>query len=70
MVPAMSGGRNRLTMPQELEAEMTPSVRAFVEVLLKRIEVLESENQALQVRVEKLEARLNKDLVQPSLHRH
>ncbi len=43
MVPAMSGGRAKLTIPPELEAEMTPAVRAFVEILLKRIESLEEE---------------------------
>ena len=60
MVPGMSGDQAGLTIPSELESEMTPAVRAFVEVLLKRIEVLETENRALQSRVEKLEARLPK----------
>lgn len=43
MVPATSGGRNQLTIPPELAAEMTPAVRAFVELLIKRIESLETE---------------------------
>lgn len=41
MVPVMSGDRTDLTIPPELEAEMTPAVRAFVVALLKRIEKLE-----------------------------
>jgi len=31
-----------LTIPPELEAEMTPAVRAFVKLLLERIEKLEA----------------------------
>ena len=56
----MSGDRVRLTIPPELEAEMRPAVRALVEVLLKRIDELQAENRALRVRMEKLEARLDK----------
>jgi len=28
----MNGNRTSLTIPQELEAEMTPAIRAFVEM--------------------------------------
>lgn len=42
MVPTMSGGHTSLTIPPELEAEMTPAVRAFVATLLKRIQELET----------------------------
>ena len=42
MVPGMSGDRNELTIPAELDGEMTPAVRAFVERLLQRIAVLEA----------------------------
>lgn len=38
----MSGSRTSLTIPPELEAEMTPAVRAFVEMLLSRIDELET----------------------------
>ena len=55
MVPGMSGDKTSLTIPPELEAEMTPVVRAFVVVLLKRIETLEAENRTLRDRVEKLD---------------
>ena len=43
MVLAMSEKRTKITIPPELDAEMTPAVRAFVEVLLARIESLETE---------------------------
>ena len=43
MVLAMSEKRTTITIPPELDAEMTPAVRAFVEVLLARIESLETE---------------------------
>lgn len=33
----------RLAIPAELDAEMTPGVRAFVELLFARIEALEAE---------------------------
>lgn len=39
----MNGDRVRLTIPPELDAEMTPGVRAFVELLFGRIEALETE---------------------------
>ena len=39
----MSGDRVRLSIPTELDVEMTPGVRAFVELLLARIEALEAE---------------------------
>jgi hypothetical protein len=51
MVPAMSGSRDKLTIPPELEAEMTPAVRAFVLMLLKRIESLEAEADELNRRL-------------------
>ena len=44
----MSGNRVPLTIPPELEAEMTPAVRAFVEALLRRIETLEARVEELQ----------------------
>jgi transposase len=39
----MSGDRLSLLIPPELDAEMTPGVRAFVVLLLRRIETLEAE---------------------------
>lgn len=51
MVPAMSGDRKKLTIPAELVGEMTPAVRAFVEMLLKRIEDLEEEAVELERRL-------------------
>jgi transposase len=39
----MSGDRVRVSIPTELDVEMTPGVRAFVELLLARIEALEAE---------------------------
>jgi hypothetical protein len=36
-------GPTKLTIPPEIAAEMTPAVRAFVELLLNRIETLEAE---------------------------
>ncbi|HIC38218.1 MAG TPA: IS66 family transposase [Candidatus Marinimicrobia bacterium] len=38
----MSANQERITIPLELEAEMTPAVRAFVAMLLARIEELET----------------------------
>jgi len=48
------------TIPPELEAEMTPGVRAFVEMLLARIEQLEAENRELRERVRTLELKLGR----------
>ncbi len=42
MVLAMSANHEKITIPPELEAEMTPAVRAFVVMLLARIEELET----------------------------
>lgn len=42
MFRGMREKANDWTIPPELEAEMTPAVRAFVEMLLRRIEELES----------------------------
>lgn len=39
----MNGDRMPLTIPPELDAEMTPGVRAFVQLLFGRIEALETE---------------------------
>jgi transposase len=39
----MSANQEKITIPPELETEMTPAVRAFVEVLLARIASLEAE---------------------------
>ena len=44
-----------MTIPPELEAEMTPAVRAFVKLLLGRIEQLESQVADLKQRLEKYE---------------
>jgi len=52
MVLVMSGKRSKITIPPELEAEMTAAVRAFVEVLLLRIESLEEEVAELKRRLE------------------
>jgi len=48
-------------IPPELLDEMTPAVRAFVEVLLIRIADLEQQNAELRKRVEELEAKLAKN---------
>ncbi len=48
-------------IPPELLDEMTPAVRAFVEVLLLRIADLEQQNAELRKRVEELEAKLAKN---------
>ena len=40
-----------MTIPAELDAEMTPAVRAFVKVLLARIESLENEVAELKRRL-------------------
>ena len=42
-------------IPPELDAEMTPAVRAFVQGLLARMAVLEAENAELKARIEELE---------------
>ena len=68
MVPAMSGGRDKLTIPLELEAEMTPAVRAFVLMLLKRIETLEAEVDDLKRRLGKTPQ--NSSLPPSSQHPH
>ena len=39
----MSANQEKITIPPELKAEMTPAVRAFVAMLLARIESLETE---------------------------
>ena len=44
----MSGGKARLSIPADIGAEMTPGVRAFVELLLARIEALEAEVRELK----------------------
>ena len=43
MVLAMSEKRTQIGIPPELEAEMTPAVRAFVELLLTRVVRTEAE---------------------------
>ncbi len=68
MVPVMSGGRVKLTIPPELEAEMTPAVRVFVEVLLARIESLEDEVAELKRRLDKTPQ--NSSLPPSSRHPH
>lgn len=42
-IEAMSQSKEGMTIPPELEAEMTPAVRAFVRLLLDRVAALESE---------------------------
>jgi hypothetical protein len=44
-----------LTIPAKLDAEMTPAVRAFVKLLLGRIEQLEADVADLKARHEKHE---------------
>jgi transposase len=68
MFPAMSGGRAKLTILPGLEAEMTPAVRAFVELLLKRIESLEAEVDELKRRLGKTPQ--NSSLPPSSRHPH
>ena len=52
----MSSAKPPLTaIPPEVDAEMTPTVRAFVQWLLARIAALEAENAALKARIEELE---------------
>ncbi len=51
----MSGGGNRLTIPPELDSELTtPPPVAFVETLLIQIEVLQARVTALEVAVKEL----------------
>jgi len=52
MLLAMSEKRTQITIPPELAAEMTPAVRAFVDVLLARIESLEAEVAELKRRLD------------------
>jgi transposase len=68
MVPAMSGGPTKLTIPPEIAAEMTPAVRAFVELLLKRIETLEAEVAELKQRLNR--SPQNSSLPPSSQHPH
>jgi transposase len=68
MVPAMSGGPTKLTIPLEIAAEMTPAVRAFVELLLKRIETLEAEVAELKQRLNR--SPQNSSLPPSSQHPH
>lgn len=68
MVSAMSGSRDKLTIPAELEAKMTPAVRAFVLMLLKRIESLEAEVDELKQRLGK--SPRNSSLPPSSEHPH
>jgi transposase len=50
-----------LTIPPELDAEMTPGVRAFVRLLLGRIEQLEAEVADLKKRLEKYDGTSHSD---------
>lgn len=68
MVPAMSGSPTKLTIPPEIAAEMTPAVRAFVELLLKRIETLEAEVAELKQRLNR--SPQNSSLPPSSQHPH
>jgi transposase len=68
MVPAMSGGPTKLTIPPEIAAEMTPAVWAFVELLLKRIETLEAEVAELKQRLNR--SPQNSSLPPSSQHPH
>lgn len=68
MVIAMSGNSDKLTIPAELEAEMTPAVRTFVLMLLKRIESLEAEVDELKQRLGK--SPRNSSLPPSSEHPH
>ena len=56
----MSEPRDKWTITPELEAEMTPAVQAFVEVLLVRINQLEAEVSNLRAEVARLKARRGK----------
>ena len=60
MVPGMTGNRTNLTIPPELEAEMTPAVRAFVLSLFDVIRTQQQRIDELETKVTKLEARLGK----------
>jgi transposase len=51
----MSQRSQGMTIPPELEAEMTPAVRAFVELLLGRVAQLEAEVADLKQRLSKYE---------------
>jgi transposase len=68
MVPAMSGGPTKLTIPPEIAAEMTPAVRAFVDLLLNRIETLEAEVAELKQRLNR--SPQNSSLPPSSQHPH
>jgi len=56
MVPRHERGPRELDDPPELEVEMTPAVRAFVELLLNRIETLEAEVAELNTAAESVAA--------------
>jgi len=56
----MSQPKDGWTIPPELEAEMTPAVRAFVEVLLARISQLETDMVLLKAENARLKAQLGK----------
>jgi transposase len=60
MVPVMTGNRTNLTIPPELESEMTPAVRAFVLSLFDVIRTQQQRIDELETKVTKLEARLDK----------
>lgn len=60
MVPAMSGDRDKGMIPPELDAEMTPGVRAFVLSLIAHRQRLESQVENLQARVRELESQPGK----------
>jgi hypothetical protein len=64
----MSGGPTKLTIPPEIAAEMTPAVRAFVELLLNRIETLEAEVAELKQRLNR--SPQNSSLPPSSQHPH
>jgi len=71
MLLAMSKKRTQITIPPELAAEMTPAVRAFVDVLLVRVRRIES----LEAEVAELKRRLdinpqNSSLPPSSQHPH
>ena len=60
MVPVMTGNRTNLTIPPELDAEMTPAVRAFVLSLFDVIRTQQQRIDELETQVTQLEARLGK----------
>ena len=56
----MSERPSRIEIPPEIEAEMTPAVKRFVDSLIDQIQTLTDQNRALSVQVEQLSEKVEK----------